>query len=733
MGERAPPDVRAMFAAALQDHQAGRLREAKRLCRRALAVDPRHADSVFLLGVMAGQVGRHDRAVEMIGKAIAINAEVASYHYNLGNALQELGRLDEAVASYRRAIALRPDLPSAHSNLGVALQGQGRMEEAVACHRRAIELEPEFAEAHCNLGVALQALGRLDEAIACHRRAIALQPNFAEAHNNLGSALERAWRLDAAVVCYRRAIERRPDYPQAHANLGGALSKLRRLDEAIGCYRRAIGLRPDEAEMHSNLGNALADQGRLDEALASYGKAAALKPDFDFLRGRRLHTRMRMCDWDGIEGQIADLVRRIERGEKAAPPFAVLALVDSPEVHRRCTATFLHAANQDNAAPGLARLPRHDRIRLGYFSSDYHDHATAYLMAGLIERHDRARFEVVGFSFGPDEKGATGARVAAAFERFIDVRGRSDRDVALLARQIEIDVAVDLKGVTTGSRWNIFANRAAPIQVNYLGYPGTLGVDYIDYIIADQVVIPEGDFGYYSENVVYLPDTYQANDGNRVIAEKVFTRQELGLPADGFVFCCFNNNYKITPAVFAAWMRILGQVPGSVLWLLADNPWVARNLRREAAARGVDAGRLVFARRLPAAEHLARQRAADLFLDTLPYNAHTTASDALWAGLPVLTSIAASFPARVAASLLKAIELADLIATTPEAYERRAVELALNPDELAGVRARLARNRLRTPLFDTVRFARHIESAYSEMYERYQAGLDPAPIRVRPT
>jgi predicted O-linked N-acetylglucosamine transferase (SPINDLY family) len=441
-----------------------------------------------------------------------------------------------------------------------------------------------------------------------------------------------------------------------------------------------------------------------------------------------------MCDWEGIDSSIDDLVKNIERGEKASPPFMVLSLVDCLRIHRKSAEIFVRAASRANGAPpAITRRSRHDRIRLGYFSADYHAHATSRLMAGLFEQHDRARFEIVAFSFGPDQKGAMRDRLAASFDRFIDVRDRSDRDVALLARNLEIDIAVDLKGFTTDSRWNIFAHRAAPLQVNYLGYPGTMGADYMDYIIADSVVIPDGSQKFYSENMVCLPHSYQANDRKRPISGKIFSRQELCLPDTGFVYCCFNNNYKITPAVFDSWMRILGQVQGSVLWLLADNPWAERNLRREAAARGVNPGRLVVAGRLPAAEHLARQRAADLFIDTLPYNAHTTASDALWAGLPVLTRAGTSFPSRVAASLLTAADLPELITTTPEHYERRAIELARNPEELSRCRARLARNRLTTPLFDTGLFARHIEAAYVQMYERYQAGLAPAPIRVAPS
>jgi len=697
--QRAAPGVREMFAAALQNQRAGRLGEAERLCRRVLAADSRHADSLLLLGAIACQVGHHVLAVDMIGKAIAINAKVAAYHGNLGVALQKLGRLDEAVG----------------------------------CYRKAIELRPDFAEAHSNLGNALAVLGRLDEAAACCRRAIELRPGNPEAHGNLGVALQKLGRLEQAVGCYRKAVELGADDPEAYRNLGGALQKLGRLDEAVGCYRKAIELRPDQAEVQSYLGGALAEQGRLDEALACYDKAIALKPGLDFLQGRKLHTRMCMCDWDGIKNPIDELVQKIKCDEKATPPFIAFSLVDCLQIHREAAEIFVCSASQANdTLPAIIRHPRHDKIRLGYFSADYHAHATSRLMAGLFEQHDRARFEVVGFSFGPDKKEAMRDRVAASFDRFIDVRDRSDRDVALLARNLEIDVAVDLKGFTTDSRWNIFAHRAAPLQVNYLGYPGTMGADYIDYIIADGVLIPDDSEKYYSENIIFLPHSYQANDRKRPIAEKIFTRQELCLPDSGFVYCCFNNNHKITPAVFDGWMRILGQVRGSVLWLLADNPWAERNLRQEATARGVDAGRLIFAGRLPAAEHLARQRAADLFIDTLPYNAHTTASDALWAGLPVLTCAGTSFPSRVAASLLKAIDLPELITTTPEQYEHLAIELAQNPEKLSAIRARLDRNRLSTPLFDTELFARHIETAYIQMYERYQAGLAPAPIHVAP-
>ena len=381
-----------------------------------------------------------------------------------------------------------------------------------------------------------------------------------------------------------------------------------------------------------------------------------------------------------------------------------------------------------DAAPIPRRSPR-DKIRIGYFSADFRRHAVSYLVADLFERHDRGKFEVLGFSFGADKDDMTD-RIAASMDRFVDVLSLSDRDVVELCRELELDIAVDLMGLTRHHRPGIFAQRAAPIQVNYLGYPGTMGADYIDYLIADSTLIPESAQHHYTEKIVYLPDSYQANDSRRPISAKPCTRAAEGLPENAFVFCCFNAANKIAPPVFDLWMRILAQVPGSVLWLLEDLPLATANLRKEAARRGIAPERLIVARPLPLAEHLARERLAGLFLDTFPYGAHTTASDALWVGVPVLTRIGETFASRVAASLLRAIDLPELITTTPAEYEALAIELALNPERLRGLREKLARNRLTTPLFDTAAFTRHIESAYTAIYSRHHAALPPTHIHI---
>jgi predicted O-linked N-acetylglucosamine transferase (SPINDLY family) len=384
------------------------------------------------------------------------------------------------------------------------------------------------------------------------------------------------------------------------------------------------------------------------------------------------------------------------------------------------------------ADDSLGTIPKrapHGKIRVGYFSADFREHPVASLLAELIETHDRSRFEVIAFSFGPEAPDEMRKRLARAFDRFLDVQGKSNLEIASLARSLSLDIAVDLGGYTHGNRANMFALRAAPLQVSYIGYLGTMGAGYMDYLIADPTIISPADQRHYSEKILYLP-SYQANDSKRRIADHVFTRKELDLPGTGFVFCCFNTTYKITPATFAGWMRISTSVEGSVLLLYADTAAVVSNLRNEARRSGVDADRLVFGKRLPIPEYRARYRAADLFLDTLPYNAGTTASDALWTGLPVLTCVGKTFAGRVAASLLQAIQVPDLITYTQERYEELAIELATHPQRLVEIKKRLADNRLTKPLFDTSLFTKHLEAGYTSIHARYQANLPPDHIHV---
>ena len=758
-------ETQAKFQQGLALHQQGQFAEAGRIYEEVLQQAPSHFDALHLLGVISLQNGRAQRGVELIKKAIALNPRVAGAHSNLGralnelmrpaealashnkaialdpkyaegynsrgNALSDLKRFKEAVADYDRAIALKPDYALTYYNRGIALMKLGRAADALASYDKSIALDPRSAEPHNNRGNGLLQLARADEALASCDRAIALRRDYPEAYNTRGNALRQLQRNSEALSSYSKAIEIKPDYAEAYINRGNLFTELKRRDEALADYDKAVALKPELAEGYARRGHVLGELKRFDEALTSYGKAMEINPDHELLHGAWLHAKMRVCEWSDLEYQIKRLLKKVERHDKAVPPFSFLALSDSPKLQRSAAEALVAAEfSPNNSLPPIAKHERGNKIRLGYFSADFREHPVAALAAELFERHDRSRFEVIAFSMGSDTNDDMRRRLKRAFDKFINIQPQSDRDATLLARNLGIDIAIDLGGFTADSRTNIFAMRAAPIQVNYLGYPGTMGADYIDYLIADPTLIPEHNREHFTEKIIYLPHTYQANDSKRRIANKTFSRAAARLPQDGFVFCSFNNNHKITPDVFDCWMRILKQVDGSVLWLLEDNATAGRNLRQEAERRGIRGERIVSAERLSHAEHLARQRLADLFLDTLPYNAHTTASDALWAGVPVLTCMGEAFAGRVAASLLNAIGLPDLVTATPQAYEALAVDIATHPVKLGDIRRRLATNRLTTPLFDTPSFVRHIEAAYASMCERSWADRPPDHIHV---
>jgi predicted O-linked N-acetylglucosamine transferase (SPINDLY family) len=640
-------------------------------------------------------------------------------------AAYQQGRWPETEHLCRLVLAAAPAQFDALHLLGVIALNTQRAAEAQGLLAQACEVSPGSAEARNNLGAALAGLARREAALESYDGALRLRPAYPEAHNNRGVVLHQLKRYEDALAAYGKALALSPGYAEARFNRGAALQALLRYADAVEEYQQAIALKPDYAEAMFNCGVALQSLGRHAAAIDLLGRALGGDHGYDFLYGTWLSARMRICDWDGLPAEFSQLEARVGRQERALTP-QVVAIPASAALQRKVLEAWTRAKHPaGHVLPPMPPRAAGRRIHIGYFSADFHDHATCNLMAELFERHDRSKFEVTAFSFGPDKRDAMRARVVAAFERFVDVRERPDAEVAALARTLGVDIAIDLKGHTEDARPGIFAERAAPVQVAYLGYPGTMGADYMDYIIADATVIPEAHRAHYTEKVVWLPDSYQANDSTRTISDRVFTRESARLPRTGVVFCCFNANYKVLPETFDVWMRILKRVEGSVLWLIEDNADAAANLRREAAGRGVEAGRLIFAERLPQAEHLARQRLADLFLDTLPCNAHTTTSDALWAGLPVLTCIGDTFAGRVAASLLNAIGLPGLVVETPEDYESLATALAKDPARLAALRRKLADNRLATPLFDAGRFARNIEAAYVAMHERHIAGAPP--------
>jgi len=731
-GPAVAPDLKSLLSRAVACHQAGLLSEAEEIYREVLEGHPRQFDALHLLGLVHHQRGAHAEAVRLIDRALAVKPDIAAAHSSRAAALNGLKHFDEAVASCDRAIALKPDCVEAMVNRGFALVELKRFAEAMASCDKAIALRPDLAEAFNNRGNALKELKRFDEALESYQRALALRPDYAVVFNNCANALIALKRYDEALESCRRAIAQRQDLAEAFYNRGIALHELKRHDEALTSYDEAIALKPDYAEAFTNRGTVLLDLRRPDEARNSYAQALTLHPAQEYLKGMHLHAKMLVCDWTNFEPECAQLATAVADGAPASLPFHLLPCSSDPAIQRVCAERFI-ADKYPASRAALWRGERysHPKIRLAYLSSDFGDHPVSLLAAGLFECHDRSRFETIAISFGPDRPSPMRARLKAAFDRFVDARAPNDAEVARLIRDLEVDIAVDLNGFTDGLRPDVLARRPAPVQVGYLGYAGSMGHPNWDYILADRLVIPEDSRRHYAEQVVYLPDSFMVTDAGRKISDRMPSRADAGLPERGFVFGCFNNTYKITPDVFDVWMRLLDRIEGSVLWLAAANARAVDNLRREAEKRGIRGDRLVFARKVALNEdHLARIRLADLFVDTLHYNAHTTAADALWAGVPLLACSGASFASRVAGSLLDAVGLPELMTSSLADYEALALRLAREPEGLAGLRERLARNRQTYPLFDTARFTRHIEAAFTVMWERSARGDPPQSFAI---
>ncbi len=708
----------------------GQLEEAVANYDEAIALDPGYAFALCNRGVVLARLNRFEAALDSYDRAIAVNSGDPLVLFNRGAVLRSLGRTGEALASYEQAVAVQPNYVEAYCNRGILLNELGRSEEAVASYDRAIDIHPNFFDAYFGRGNAQQSLDRFEQALTDFDRALALNASSAEAYCNRGAALMKLRRWDAALASLDRAVSLDPNLADAHSNRGKVMAALRRHDAAVESFDRAIALHPDNVELHEHRAVALVQMSQFVRAIDGYNRVMHLNPDRRFALGMSRYTRMNVCDWSGLSDDMERITAGIAAGRAVSTPFPLLALLDAPSLHHQVAKIWVREEYPSihDLPPIFKRGPR-DKFRIGYFSGDFREHPVAMLMAEVLESHDRSKFELTAFSYGPAVQDSMRKRLEITFDQFVDIRGRSDADVVQLARKLEIDVAVDLAGHTGGSPTGIFARRAAPIQINYLGYPGTMGAEYMDYLIGDRTVIPPEHRLHFSEKIIYLPHSYLPHDSTRAIEGLTRTRREWGLPAEGFVYCSFNNSYKILPDVFDSWARILKRVPGSVLWLSRHNPVATGNLLREASRRGIDANRLIFADRLPSmADHLARHRVAGLFLDTLPYNAHTTAIDALWAGLPLLTRVGEAFAGRVAASLLKSIGLSELITTTVGQYEDLAVELAENSQRLAQITRLLGANRLTTPLFDTRAFTRDLERAYRNVYERYQADLPPEHI-----
>ena len=688
-------------------------------------------DQMLQKAFTARKVGKLDDAVVYYKKVIELKPDYTAVYYNLGNTLYVLKKLDEAVISFRTVTNLKPDYVEAYRSLGAILCELGKLDEAEVSYKKAIDLKPDFPAVYVNLGSILEQLKKFREAEETYKKALELQPNFMEAHYNLGNLMRITGRLNEALGSYKKAVELKSDFSEGLNNLAIVQSDLGRLNEAEVSYKKAIQLKPNNADTYTNLAITQYHQKKLEESSENYDRALILKPDLDYLLCACLHAKMHLCNWDNFSSDLLQLTKKINNGEKVAAPFHLLSLIDDPGIHRKAS-----EITSNNMFPKLEIFSKilpyhnHKKIKIGYFSPDFKNHPVSYLTAELYEIHDRKKFEIHAFSFGPDTKDEFNIRIKAGVDYFHDVQMMSNLDIVKLARSLEVDIAIDLAGFTGLSRTNIFAMSAAPIQVNYLGYTGTMAANYYDYYISDKNIITEKNKKYSSEKIVYMPNTYLVDISKKKISETKLSRDEMGLPNTGFVFCCFNNNWKITPTTFAGWMRILLKVEGSVLWLTGGNNTAMNNLKKEARKNGIDEDRLIFAQHKPHEEHLKRIQLADLFLDTLPYNAHITASDALRMGVPVLTCTGNSFASRVATSLLKSVNLPEMITTTQEQYESLAIELAKNAEKLKTIEDKLKNNLPKAPLYNNSLYTRHIEAAYLAMYERYQNKLNIEDIEI---
>ena len=732
-------------------HKAGNLQEADRYYTAIIKAVPGHPDANHNLGLLAVDLGKRQEALPFFKIAIENNSSVGQYWISYVDALVKLGRVKEAKDVVKKAKAegveddlikrlkklfninkffTNTDLPQKTINQLLRLRKQGKPMKVV---QQANLLMRQYRGSFLLwniLGASHKDLAQLDEAIKAFKKAIELNPFDADGHNNIGVAFQEQGNLEKAIEAFKKAISLNPNQAEAHYNLGNSFDYQGKTDDAIKSFKKAISINHNHFKAYNNLGNALKNQNKLDEAIKSYSKALSIKPDFAAARSQKLYQQAQISDWPAIEQDRSFLIDLGIIGQYI-PPLSILSLEDAPARHRLRSENYARQMFTQAALPLPAKpatMPQ--RLRIGYFSGDYTEHPVAYLISKLLEKHNRTAFEVFGYSLHESSQSDLRQRLINAFDLFEDVKGLSDRDVALRARQDNIDIAIDLMGYTKHSRTGIFAYRAAPIQINYLGYPGTIGANFMDYIVADKYLIPTANQKYFTEKQIYLPNTYMPTDNGRELSERNMSRSDMGLPDDAFVFCCFNNNYKITNSEFDIWMRLLNKVEGSVLWLRSSNKWSELNIKKEARRRKVDPERIVFAVKVPMDEHLTRHRLADLFIDTFTFNAHSTATEALWAGLPLVTKTGQGFAARVAGSLLNAIGLPELITESEEEYEALALKLATHPKHLAQIKTKLASNLLTQPLFDTEQYTKHLETAYQMAYRQYFNGQEKEHIFV---
>ena len=684
-------------------------------------------------GISLMQAGRVADAEAIFQEVIRENPHIAEAHHSLGLICATREDFTKAQVYFQQAVRIEPNNAAYNSNYANSLQDAWRIEESLQFYKKAIELKPDFVDAYFNQGNSLRKLQRFSDALYNYELAKKYDPHYLKAYINTAVVYEATKQTDRAIAELLLAQKFAPQAFEVLSYLAILYSFKKDYENAMMYFKQAFATGRADDKFFLNYGTVCVELNHPTEAARAFLKSAELSPSKNATLGRALHQKMLIADWAGTKELNDEIVRRLALGEDVADPFGYMGYSDSERDLQLAGTLYLDkkfsVLPKDFATP---KYPRHKRIKIAYVSGEFREHANGSLMTGLIECHDKEKFEVIGLDNGEGDDGDLRRRLNAAFDEFIDIRNIGDFELMQQLRAKEVDILFNLNGFFGLHRTGLFSNRSAPIQINFLGCPGTMGVDYMDYLVADNIVIPKTSYQYYNEKIISLPHSYQINDSKRPELKRTITRKECGLPEDAFVFCCFNNIYKITPSTFQRWMKILQRVPNSVMWFYYNYPEAPENLKREAQALGVDASRLIFSPYIKMSEHIERNVLADLFLDSLPYNAHTTSSDALWANVPVLTLQGKSFAGRVAASLLHAIEMPELITYNQQEFEDRAVDLATHPEKLAALKLKLSKNRLTTPLFDTKLYTKHFEAALIEAYERYQSDLPPAHIEVKP-
>ena len=711
--------IKYTFKEAFNFYQKRQFLKSEEICIKILEVSPKNFEVINLYAVLLFQKKNYKESITFFNKAIKINPNRPDLYNNLSIALFQEKKFKEAIISWDNAIKIKPDYAEAFFNKGNVYSLIKDYKNSIKSFEEAIEIKKNYKEAYSNLGNVYVEIKDYKRALEKFDLAIQIKPINPIEYNNIGNIYFELKNFKKALKNFDNALSVDANFALSYYNKAKTYKEINQNEEAIINYEKAISLNKNFSEAYKNLGNVYLDLKILDKSIYNHQQALNINPNISFLEGTILQSKCGICDWENFSENKSLLEKNILLGKKSSNPFSTLLMYDSPQLHKKSSKIFFESEyDEKSIAEILKELPSNKKVNIGYYSSDFHNHATMYLMANLFELHDKSKFQIYAFSFGQDDKSEIRNRVSKTFNKFLDVRLKTDKQIVEMSRELKINIAVDLKGYTFNNRFGIFVKRCAPLQLSYLGYPGTVASNSIDYLIADKTLIPDENKKFYSEKIIYMPNTYQVNDSTLKVSEKKFERKDLGLPEKGIVFCNFNQSYKILPNIFNIWVKIIKKVEDSILWLMTNNEIVEKNLRKEFVKNGVNENRLIFARRMPHPEHLSRLKLADIFLDTFPYNAHTTASDALRVGVPVITLKGQSFASRVASSLLNSLDLNDLITYDETEYKKLAIKLAENNSLLQEIKRKINSNISTKPLFDTKLFTQHLEKAYLTAIQR---------------